>query len=156
MEKLFNKVSLIAASVGGFLSWILGGWDIMLKVLIGAVILDYISGLFKAAYLKQLSSEIGFKGILKKCMMFLVVALMVLIDMLFENALMKYFDISVTLPLRSVVIIFFISNEGLSLLENASVMLPIPQRIKDVLLQLRSVTDKTEKVKDKKESDKDD
>ena len=90
-------------------------------------VLDYVTGVLKGIYLKQLSSETGFRGLLKKIVMFIVIAVAYLIQMLIGG----------TIPLREVVITFYICNEALSLLENAAVFVPIPEKLKDVLLQLR-------------------
>lgn len=127
MDKLFNWISIIAGMLGGFLSYWLGGWDVLLKTIVFLAITDYITGLIKGFYLKELSSEIGFRGLLKKIVMFIVIAVAFVIQkMLGDN-----------IPLREVVITFYIANEGLSLLENAAVFVPIPEKLKEVLLQLR-------------------
>lgn len=127
MDKLFNWISVIAGMLGGFLSYWLGGWDVLLKTIVFLAIMDYITGLIKGFYLKELSSEIGFRGLLKKIVMFIVIAVAFVIQkMLGDN-----------IPLREVVITFYIANEGLSLLENAAVFVPIPEKLKEVLLQLR-------------------
>lgn len=127
MDKLFNWISVIAGMVGGFLSYWLGGWDVLLKTIVFLAITDYITGLIKGFYLKELSSEIGFRGLLKKIVIFIVIAVAFVIQkMLGDN-----------IPLREVVITFYIANEGLSLLENAAVFAPIPEKLKEVLLQLR-------------------
>ena len=89
---------------------------------------DYILGWIKGIYQKQLSSEIGFKGLLKKIVMFIVIATAYVIQELIGG----------TIPLREVVIMFYICNEALSLLENAAVFVPIPDKLKNVLLQLRN------------------
>ena len=70
MDKLFNWFSIVFGFVGGFFSYWLGGWDVLLKTIVFLAVVDYITGLIKAVYLKQLSSEIGFKGLLKKIVMF--------------------------------------------------------------------------------------
>lgn len=127
MDKLFNWISIIGGFLGGFLSYWLGGWDILLKTIVFLAVVDYITGLIKAVYLKQLSSEIGFKGLLKKIVMFIVIAVAFAIQELIGG----------TIPLREVVIMFYICNEALSLLENAAVFVPIPDKLKNVLLQLR-------------------
>lgn len=127
MDKLFNWISVIAGMLGGFLSYWLGGWDVLLKTIVFLAITDYITGLIKGFYLKELSSEIGFRGLLKKIVIFIVIAVAFVIQkMLGDN-----------IPLREVVITFYIANEGLSLLENAAVFAPIPEKLKEVLLQLR-------------------
>ena len=127
MDKLFNWFSIVFGFVGGFFSYWLGGWDVLLKTIVFLAVVDYITGLIKAVYLKQLSSEIGFKGLLKKIVMFIVIAVSFSIQELIGN----------TIPLREVVIMFYICNEALSLLENAAVFVPIPDKLRDVLIQLR-------------------
>ncbi|MGN1154656.1 MAG: holin family protein [Agathobacter sp.] len=127
MEKLFNWISILFGIVGGFLSHWFGGWDALLKTIVFLAVLDYSTGWIKAIYLKVLSSEIGFKGLLKKIVMFIVIAVAYAIQELIGG----------TIPLREVVIMFYICNEALSLLENAAIFVPIPDKLKDVLLQLR-------------------
>lgn len=113
--------------VGGVLTYLLGGWDITLKTIVILAIADYVLGVFKGVYLKKLSSEIGFKGLLKKIVMFFVIGVAYAIQKLLGD----------TIPLREVVIMFYISNEGISILENAAIFIPIPDKLRDVLLQLR-------------------
>lgn len=127
MEKLFNWISILWGIAGGFLSYWLGGWDMLLKTIVFLAVVDYITGVIKGIYLKKLSSEIGFKGLLKKVVMFIVIAVAHVIQDLIGG----------TIPLREVVIMFYIANEGLSLLENAAVFIPIPDKLKSILLQLR-------------------
>ena len=127
MDKIFNWFSVVFGMAGGFLTYWLGGWDVLLKTIVFLAIADYITGWIKGIYTKQLSSEIGFKGLLKKIVMFIVIAVSFVIQGLIGG----------TIPLREVVIMFYIANEGLSLLENAAVFTPIPDRLKDILLQLR-------------------
>ncbi len=134
MDKLFNWFSIVFGFVVGLLSYWLGGWDILLKTIVFLAVIDYITGIMKAVYLKQLSSEIGFKGLLKKIMMFIVIAVAFVIQQLIGG----------TVPLREVVIMFYIVNESLSLLENAAIFVPIPDRFRDVLLQLREKEDDAE------------
>lgn len=135
MEKLFNWISIVFGLIGGFFSYWLGGWDVLLKTIVFLAVVDYITGLIKAVYLKQLSSEIGFKGLLKKIVMFIVIAVAFVIQMLIGG----------TVPLREVVIMFYIANEALSLLENAAIFVPIPEKLRDVLLQLRDKDDGDDK-----------
>ncbi|MEG1027352.1 MAG: phage holin family protein [Oscillospiraceae bacterium] len=132
MEKTFNYTSVLFAFIGGTIIKALGGADKFLFVLLLFVIIDYITGIIKAIYLKKLSSEISFKGIIKKVFIFVVICIAVALEYLTQ------------IPLREVTICFYIANEGISLMENISEFLPIPQKIKDILLQLR---------KDKKEQD---
>lgn len=128
MEKLFNWISVLVAVGGGFLVNLFGEWDVALTVLLTLMALDYITGLAKGVYNKNLSSEIGWKGLLKK--------LMTLCIIIVANELQKLLGNNIAL--RDIVIMFYTANEGLSILENvAAVSNNIPQALKDVLLQLR-------------------
>lgn len=127
MEKIFNSISIFIGLFGGFLCNLLGGGDMLLKTIVIMVILDYATGIIKAIYEKKLSSEIGFRGILKKIMIFIVIATAWTVQNLLGGAI----------ALREIVIMFFIANESLSLLENAAVLIPIPEKLKETLLQLR-------------------
>ena len=132
--KYFNELSIIIGIIGGFLASVLGGWDLLLKVFIGAIIADYATGVLAALFNHKLSSEVGFKGIVKKMMMIIVVS--------FAYNLQTI----LTLPLREIVLMFFIANEGISLLENCSnVGLPLPEQLRDALIQLRNGSDKDKK-----------
>lgn len=138
MVKMFNNVSIVGGIVGGFLCQCLGGWDVILKALVALVILDYITGVLKAICTKSLSSAVGFKGLIRKIVIFIVVATAVIVQGVIGDAI----------PLREIVIIFFICNEGISLLENASEFVPIPEKLKETLIQLR---DKNKDDKNKEE-----
>ena len=127
LEKYFNSLSVAIGFVGGGLAYVLGGWDILLWTLTAFVVLDYVTGLIRAAKMKELSSEIGFWGLVRKIMIFVLVIVANLLQQLINESI----------PLREIVIMFFISNEGISLLENASIFIDVPDRLKDVLLQLR-------------------
>lgn len=127
IEKWFNTVSIVGGIVGGFLCQWLGGWDVIIKALVMLVVLDYVTGVLKAIYTKTLSSEVGFKGLIRKIVIFIVIATAVIIQMVVGNVI----------PLREVTITFFLCNEGISLLENASEFVPIPDKLKDTLIQLR-------------------
>ena len=140
MAKMFNLFSTIVGAVGGFIVSLLGGWDVMLYTILLFAILDYFTGILKAVYKKELSSEIGFKGIVKKIMVFAVIAVAYNVQRMTGD----------TIPLREIVIVFFICNEALSILENAAEFINIPQQLKDVLLQLR---DKNTKTEEKDESE---
>lgn len=128
LSKLFNGVSVTCGICGGYICSLLGGWDVILKALVILVIFDYITGILKAIVTKTLSSAVGFKGLIRKIVIFIVVATAVVIQSVVGDAI----------PLREIVIIFFICNEGISLLENASEFVPIPEKLKDVLIQLRT------------------
>ena len=127
IEKLFNEFSIIVSVFGGFLCSFLGGWDVILKALVVIIVLDYITGVFKAICTKTLSSEVGFKGLIRKIVIFIVVALAVIIQEVVGGHI----------PLREITIMFFVCNEAISLLENASEFIPIPKKLKDTLIQLR-------------------
>lgn len=133
MGKMFNLISVIGGLIGGFIVSLFGGWDAMLYTILLFAVLDYFTGLLKGVYKKQLSSEIGFKGIIKKIMVFIVVAVAYNVQRMTGN----------TIPLREIVIVFFICNEALSILENAAEFINIPQQLKDVLLQLRDKNTET-------------
>ena len=134
MEKYFNNVSVVFSIVGGGLAWLFGGWDILLWTLVGFILLDYLTGLAKGWKTKTLSSETGFEGLIKKMMILTLVVM--------ANFLQKL--IGEAVPIREIVILFFISNEGISLLENAALFIDIPPQLKDALLQIRD-KDKEEK-----------
>ena len=135
MEKLFNGTSIILGFIGGVATKIWGGWDMLLYALVVLIVIDYITGLIKAIYTKTLSSEVGFKGLCKKVTILLVVALANVIGQLTGD----------NLAIREIVIMFFVANEGISILENSAVIYPdMPEPLKKVLLQLR----------DKKEGDR--
>lgn len=127
IDKIFNTISIVVGIVGGYFCQWLGGWDVILKALVALVILDYITGVLKGIVTKTLSSEIGFKGLIRKIVIFIVVATSVIVQGVIGDAI----------PLREIVIIFFVCNEGISLLENASEFVPIPKKLKDTLIQLR-------------------
>ena len=127
MDKYFNDISIVFGLVGGFICSFLGGWDMLLKSIVILVILDYITGLLKSIYNKKLSSNTGFRGLIKKIIIFIVIATAYVIQGVLESVI----------PLREITIVFFICNEAISLLENASEFVPIPEKLKDVLIQLR-------------------
>ena len=129
--KLFNNLSLVIAGFGGFICQFLGGYDSLLKAIITLIVIDYVSGLIKSAYNKKLSSGVGFKGIIKKIMILVVIATAVVIQTVIKTSI----------PIREITIVFFITNEGLSILENAIEFIPIPQKIKDLLIQVRGDND---------------
>jgi len=134
MEKLFNTTSIGCGIAGGILSYFFGGWDMMLVAIVALAALDYLTGILKGIYTRELSSEIGFRGLLRKIAIFIVIAVAVIIQRVVNDAA----------PLREVVIAFYICNEGLSLMENAAIFIPLPPRLKDVLLQLRDKSESEE------------
>ncbi len=137
MKEFWNTIQLIFAAVGGWLGYFLGGCDGLLYALIAFVIIDYITGVMCAVIDKRLSSEVGFKGIFKKVLIFLLVGVANILDVQV---------IGTGSVLRTAVIFFYISNEGVSLLENAAHLgLPIPQKVKTVLEQLHGRSESEEK-----------
>lgn len=125
MDRIFNFISMLIGSVGGVLIYIFGGIDVIMKTLLILIVLDYITGVLKAIYEKKLNSQIGFRGIIKKTIIMIVVAAAVAIQNVID------------MPLREIIITFFICNEAISLLENAGSVIPIPVRIKNMLERLR-------------------
>lgn len=123
----------ILAGIGTGLVYLWGGFDVAMQCLLIAIALDYVSGIIKAFVLKQLSSTVGFKGILKKVGILVVVALAVLIDRVTGESG----------AIRTLVIYYFVANEGLSIIENAGKAgLPIPHSIKEALEALKKQGDK--------------
>lgn len=136
MKDLWNTMQLIFAAVGGWIGWFLGGWDGLLYALIAFVVIDYITGVMCAVVDKRLSSRVGFKGICKKVLIFALVGMGHILDT---------HIIGTGSVLRTAVIFFYISNEGVSLLENATYLgLPVPKKIKLILEQLHDRSEKEE------------
>ena len=136
MKEFWNTIQLIFTAVGGWLGYFLGGCDGLLYALIAFVVIDYITGVMCAIINRELSSAVGFKGIFRKVMIFLLVGVANIIDVQV---------IGTGAVLRTAVIFFYISNEGVSLLENAGHLgLPIPEKIKTVLEQLHDRAEKEE------------
>ena len=128
MKQIWMAIQTAFTALGGFIGWFLGGADGFMYALIAFVVIDYITGVFCAIADKSLSSEVGFKGICRKVLIFVLVGIGNIIDVYVLG------DSSV---LRTAVIFFYLSNEGVSLLENASRLgLPIPDKLKEVLSQL--------------------
>ena len=136
MKEFWTTIQLAFAAIGGWLGWFLGGCDGLLYALIACVIIDYITGVMCAVYDKNLSSSVGFKGICKKVFIFLMVGIGHILDTKV---------IGTGSVLRTAVIFFYISNEGVSLVENAAHLgLPIPNKLKEVLEQLHDRSEKEE------------
>ena len=128
MKEFWNTIQLIFAAIGGWLGYFLGGCDGLLYALIAFAVVDYITGVMCAVADKKLSSEVGFKGICRKVLIFLLVGIANILDVQV---------IGTGSVLRTAVIFFYISNEGVSLLENAAHLgLPVPEKMKAVLEQL--------------------
>lgn len=134
MKEFWNTIQLAFAAVGGWLGYFLGGCDGLLYALIAFVAIDYITGVMCAISDKALSSEVGFKGICRKVLIFLLVGIGNIIDVQVLDS-----------PgvLRTAVIFFYLSNEGVSLIENAAHLgLPVPDKLKAVLEQLHDRAEK--------------
>ena len=128
MKEFWNTIQLIFTAIGGWLGYFLGGCDGLLYALIAFVVIDYITGVMCAINDKTLSSEVGFRGICRKVLIFLLVGIANILDVQV---------IGTGSVLRTAVIFFYISNEGVSLLENAAHLgLPVPEKIKTILEQL--------------------
>ena len=134
MKEFWNTIQLIFTAVGGWLGWFLGGCDGLLYALLIFVTLDYLTGVMCAVADHKLSSEVGFKGICRKVLIFALVGIGHVLDTQV---------IGTGSILRTAVIFFYLSNEGVSLVENAAHLgLPIPEKLKAVLEQLHDRTEK--------------
>lgn len=124
-----NFISFITGTLATALVYFLGGWDIALQILLIVIVLDYITGVCKAIYNRKMNSKVGAKGIIKKLGYLIVVAVSVELDRITGN----------TGAIRTLVIYFFVANEGISILENWGGMgLPLPQKLTDTLEQLKN------------------
>ena len=142
MKEFWNSIQLVFAMIGGWLGYFLGGYDGLLYALIVFMVVDYITGVMCAIVDKKLSSAVGFKGICRKVLILMLVGIANLLDVQV---------IGTGSVLRTAVIFFYLSNEGVSLLENAAHLgLPIPEKLKAVLAQLH---DKGNDVEEKKEAE---
>ncbi|NJP39456.1 phage holin family protein [Oscillospiraceae bacterium HV4-5-C5C] len=137
MKDFWYSIQAVFMAIGGWLGWYLGGCDGLLYALLGFVVMDYITGVMCAIIDKKLSSEVGFKGLCRKVLIFILVGAANIIDVQI---------IGTGSVLRTAVIFFYISNEGLSLIENAGHLgLPIPENLKAVLEQLHDRAEKEDK-----------
>lgn len=137
MKELWTTIQFLFAGLGGWLGWFLGGCDGLLFALVAFVVIDYITGIMCAVLDKKLSSAVGFKGIFKKVLIFALVGVGHILDTRVIGA---------GSVLRTAVIFFYLSNEGISLLENAGHLgLPIPKKLKSILEQLHERSEKEEK-----------
>ena len=134
MKEFWNVVQAVFAALGGWLGWFLGGCDGLIYALVAFVLIDYLTGVMCAITDKTLSSAVGFRGICRKVLIFLLVGIANILD---TNV------IGTGSVLRTAAIFFYISNEGVSLLENAAHLgLPVPGAVKDVLEQLHNRAEK--------------
>lgn len=127
MENIIKALKFAVTVLGGAVSFMLGGFDKLLITLLSLMALDYLSGIIKAVYNKSINSQIGFRGILKKVMIIMVVILVSSLQQITEN----------NIPLRDITIMFYLTNEGISIIENLGVVIPIPKKLKDVFEQLK-------------------
>ena len=136
--KELNLFSVAGGIIGGLLTFLFGGFDKLLYSLIALIVIDYVTGITKGVFTKSLSSKLGAVGIYKKILVLVIIVVAVLI----QNVVFELTHINV--PLREPIIVFFICNEGISILENAAEFIPIPDKLKRVLLQLRKSNDSDE------------
>ena len=129
MSKLWNVLSGVFAAIGLWLGLFIGPVNGLLIALIVFVLTDYVTGFASAVVRKELSSSVGFKGLARKVLIFLIVGIANVLDV---------YVLGANAVLRTAVILFYMCNEGLSIIENAGeIGLPIPKKLKDVLAQLR-------------------
>ena len=134
MKEFWTSIQMVLTAVGGWLGWFLGGCDGLLIALILFMAVDYVTGVMCAVVDKRLSSTVGFKGIFKKVLILMLVGVANIVDL---------HVVGTGSMLRSAVVCFYLSNEGLSLLENAAhIGLPIPDKLKSILAQLHNRDDK--------------
>lgn len=133
MKEIWNKIQAALTVAGGFAGWFLGGFDGFLYALITFVVIDYITGVLCAIIDKNLCSKIGARGIFKKVLIFVLVG----VGHVLDTNVLGFVGNTDANVLRTAVIFFYLSNEGISILENAAhIGLPIPEKLKDILKQL--------------------
>ena len=143
MKSIWISLQVAFSALGGFLGWYLGGVDGFLYALIAFVLVDYVTGVMCAIADKKLSSAVGFKGICKKVLILMLVGVANIVDL---------HVVGTGDALRSAVVCFYLSNESVSMLENAAHLgLPIPEKLKSVLAQLHGREDETENKEDVQE-----
>ena len=137
IDLIWAKIQIAFTALGGWLGYFLGGLDGLLIALIAFSALDYLTGVMCAIVDKRLSSSVGFRGICRKAIIFMLVGVGHIIDT---------HVVGTGAAVRTAVICFYLSNEGVSLLENAAYLgLPVPEKLKSILEQLHS---RGEKEKD--------
>lgn len=145
MKEFWITIQVIFSSVGGWLGWFLGGCDGLLYALIAFVVIDYITGVMCSVVDKQLSSVICFKGIFKKMLIFALVGIGHILDTHATGT---------SSVLGTAIIFFYLSNEGVSLIENAAHLgLPVPKKLKTVLEQLHKRDEKEADTETETEDD---
>lgn len=129
MEKIINYLKCVISVGGTVFTYLFGSWDKALAILICFMVMDYITGIIKAWYKKELSSDTGLHGLARKGTILIVLIIAVLLDRLLNEG---------TWVFRTLVCYFYIANEGISILENIAVLnVPFPAKIKEVLIQLQ-------------------
>ena len=131
MERYLNTITMLLSIFGGIVVRLLGGLDQLLDVFLFLIIVDFITGWIKAIATKELSSRIGMLGIAKKVTMLFVVAVAVRVEKVVGN----------NLPIREMVLIFYIANEGLSFFENIATFIHMPKKLKELFIQLKNKDD---------------
>lgn len=136
MKEFWNMIQMVFAAIGGWLGYFLGGCDGLIIALVVFVVVDYLTGILCAIADKSLSSKVGFLGIAKKVVIFMLVGVANILDVEV---------IGTGSVLRTAVIFFYLSNEGISMLENATHLgLPVPTKLKDVLEQIHNRSEEKE------------
>lgn len=129
MDNILNQLKIFVAVLGVLFTWLFGAWDTPLIVLIVFMAIDYLTGLTKGYVNKDLSSNVGLKGIARKGVIFAILIVAVMLDRLLNTGNWVF---------RSLVCYFYIANEGISIMENASELgAPVPAKLKNALIQLR-------------------
>lgn len=130
METIYDRgISILSAVLGTCVVCFLGGWDKIIQCLVAFMIIDYITGIISAYYSKELNSKVGFVGIIKKVVIILIITVSVMLDKAVGNTDMVF---------RTATCFFYIANEALSILENATKLgLPLPKKITEALIQLK-------------------
>lgn len=140
MDKLMDWIKAAFAAIGGAIAWFFGPWDLLIGVLLAFVAADYLMGVINAGMHGALSSAAGWKGLLRKAAIFMAVATGALLDKIVPDT---------NGAVRASVCLFYIANEGLSVLENIGAMgVPLPARIKRMLLQLKDAEKEAEEEKE--------
>lgn len=129
MERFLEVLKYLVAIIGTMFTWLFGAWDLALTILIVFMVLDYCTGVLKGYVLKQLSSDVGLKGLARKAVILIVLIVAVCLDRLLNTGHWVF---------RTLVAYFYIANEGLSLIENCAALGgPVPQQLVDALAQLK-------------------
>ncbi len=136
MKEFWNSIQIVFTFIGGWLGWFLGDCDGLILALLVFAMLDYVTGIMCAISDHKLSSAIGFRGICRKVLIFTLVGIGHVLDA---------HVIGTGSILRTAIIFFYLSNEGVSLIENAAHLgLPVPEKLKGVLEQLHDRAEKSE------------